>query len=495
MRLCVIGVAFGITLAATAPAVASGFQTVAADSWNRAAVERVLHIFAFGGRASEGQIQQWVTMGPVAIRQMLTFQPNNPYLAPPVDTLSASVNSLQQLQTLLASDSSRNPLCPSVRSNFAIYAPTSSGEVSYSLLGVQRTWLAAAHVRGGNPFRHKVGLWLTNYLMATSPSHTKINLTRDHYDAVMRLLTFGAPFWRVLAEGAASAAIASEYGHRYATFDNSRGVFSGSDDFAREFHQIFFKINGVDDGADYHENTTIADTALLLTGMAIDQAPPPAGVPLRDEDRLVTPIDFTDHRDATGVTIRNRTLHHQAPLEILHTTITGTNAEEKLQDLASVAILHPESLDNLPVEIIRFFGDDNLTADKIAVIREDWRAGVGSRNDLLEFLRRYATSTTFHNPSTYKYMTGFDQTIIPWNISNADNNEFYTTYSLPVTTLTALNTMPFDPIFRIFGHQTGLDAANDAMVFRSVYNQSVTDGGPMLVKNTCKDLNGAPLWS
>lgn len=477
-------------------ALANGFAPLPAGAWNRAAVERILHAFAYGGRVSEQQIQRWVRLGPtIAAQQMLTLQPANLFLAPPAEALGPAVNSLQQLQALFESDSSANLLCPSLRANFATFVPAGGSSMWYQTSAVQRAWLAAAHLRGSNPFRHKVGLWLTNYLMATSPQATKINLMREHYDAALQTLASGAPLWRAMARGAASAALASEYGHRSATYNNLTGAFVGSDDFAREFHQILFKINGVADGAAYHEQVTIANTARLLTGMALDRALPPPGVPLRADNQWTAPIDFSDHVDATGQLILNWSTHHWPPLEILGTTISGATAEQKLIELARVAILHPESLDNLPVEIIRFFGDDNLTPEKIAAVRAAWRAVVGSNNDLLTFLRQYAISTIFHDPSTFKYRTAFDQTIIPWNITNADNAEFYTINSIPLNQLNSMNVAPFQPIFRIFGHQTGLAAANDAGLFRTVYNASVTGNGPMATTQSCRDLDGSLLWS
>ncbi len=500
MRPVALGAIFAIAvltgLAPTRNGVAApGFETVAASAWNRAAVERVLHVFAYGGRVSEAQILKWVALGPTpAIQEMLTFAPSNPHLAPPVDALAHAADSLGRLQSVLETGDTIGTLCPSVQSAFASYVPA-GGEVFYSYNAVQRTWLAAAHLRGANPFRHKIGLWLSNYLMVSSLQFTKIHLIRDHYDAALQGLSDGAPFWQVLAEGASSAAIAFEYGHRLGTFNNATGKFSGSDDFAREFHQLFFKINGVADGAAYHEGVTIPNTARLLTGMAIDKVPPPAGVPLRGDNWWTAPIDFTDHIDGSGARLQNLSNHHQAPLEILGTTIAGATAADKLSELARVAILHPESLDNLPVEIIRFIGDDNLTTQKIERIRRAWRDVVGTENDLLKFLRSYATSTSFHSPDTFKYMTPFDHTIIAWNVTNLSNHEFYTTYSVPLAPLSAMNAMPFSPVFRIFGHQTGLSSANDSSIFRSAYNGATATMGPADSEIACRDARGGTMWT
>ncbi len=498
MRRFVVSTTLAIAIAASAPAVAAGFQTVPATSWDRAAVERVLHVFAYGGRVTNLQIQKWVALGPTrAIQQILTLQPNNPYLAPRQDNINQSINSLEELRSLFSSDSPENPMCPEKRTIFNTYHQY-GGEAWYSKHAVQHAWLSAAHLRGGNPFRHKVGFWLTNYLMATSIERTGIQLIRDHYDTTTQLLASGTPLWQVLAEGAASAAIAMEYGHRAATFDNTTGKFSGTDDFAREFHQLFFKIDGEADGATYHENVTIKNTALLLTGMEIDKASAPAGIPVYPWQLWTAPIDFTDHADALGNRIRNQSLHHQAPLEILNTTIDGINAREKLFDLSSVAILHPDSRANLPIAIISFFGDDNLTSEKTTKIRESWAALVGKNHDLLRFLREYAISTTFHNETTYKYMTAFDQEIIPWNISNFDNSEFYASNMASRFYLNLANDYfvePFYPIYRIFGHQTGLVAANDSTVFRMTYNAAVSSRGPTVDPIYCRSVQGTNLYS
>jgi hypothetical protein len=480
-------------IAASPPVVASGLQTVPTERWGRGAVERVLHLFAYGGRVTEGQIRRWVALGPTAaIEQMLTLDSYNPYLAPRHDGINNYTQSLESLRSLFNSQSANNPMNPLRRRDYDTFQQ-SGGEAWYSKYAVQHTWLAAAHLRGGNPFRHKVGFWLTNHLMATSIPYTVIHLIRDHYDTAMRQLASGSPFWQVLAEGAASAAITKEYGHSGATFNNNTGIFVGSDDFAREFHKLFFKIGGETDGIEYHEQVTIKNTALLLTGMGIDKELPPPGIPVISWQLLKSPIDFTDHTDAEGNRINNQSSHHQAPLEILHTTIDGINAKEKLYDLASVAALHPESLANLPIEIVGFFGDDNLSSDKIAQIRQTWADLVGQRHDFLLFLRRYAISTAFHNSTTYKYTTAFDQEIIPWNISTADNLEFYLANTASPASINLANNFvePFYPIFRIFGHQTGLVAANDTGLFRRTYNTAVASGGPYVLPVYCDERQGS----
>ena len=51
-----------------------GFDTVSGEAWDETAVRKVLHMFAFGGHATDQQIIQWSNMTPVAaIVEMLTL--------------------------------------------------------------------------------------------------------------------------------------------------------------------------------------------------------------------------------------------------------------------------------------------------------------------------------------------------------------------------------------------------------------------------------------
>jgi hypothetical protein len=72
-------------LAGFCSSVASAdFGAVNGVDWNTTAVRRVLHTFAYGGFASDAQIQTWADMTPqMAIAEMLTFAPANDRLSPP----------------------------------------------------------------------------------------------------------------------------------------------------------------------------------------------------------------------------------------------------------------------------------------------------------------------------------------------------------------------------------------------------------------------------
>jgi beta-lactam-binding protein with PASTA domain len=187
----------------------------------------------------------------------------------------------------------------------------------------------------------------------------------------------------------------------------------------------------------------------------------------------VAPIDFTDHFDATGRNIRNFTRHYSGDLEILHQFIGGATAQEKLFDLATVAINHPESLDNLPVAIINFFADDNLNDEKIAAIRDAWRTEAGTAGDFLRFLQAYAISTTFHRNDTFKYSTAFHRNMTLYNLNTVDNEEAYGNSFTPRSLMVTQGAEVFIPVHDVFGGQTSLNAANNPNLFKEAYNSSV----------------------
>ncbi len=475
---------------------AHAFVTVDEGQWTESAVRRVLHVFAYGGAATDAQITAWSQMAPGdAIAEMLTFDAVNDRLSPVEDVTEAYAGSLKTLQTLWSSGSFDNLTCPSDRAAFNETRVRADGNTVLYNPGLQNTWIQAANKRGLNPFRHQVGFWLVNYQMAVNLHDTEAPLIRELYDSALDALSRGAPFHEVLAIGATSAAVAREYGHRNNRFNNNTGVFRGNDDFAREFHQLFFRINGDTEDADYHENVTIEHTAWALTGMQIDKYPNVYGATLA-RHWWVAPIDFSDHPDSTGRNIRNVSLHHRGDLEILHESIGGVTAEDKLFHLAAVAINHPESLDNLPVSIINFFADDNLSDDKVAAIRDTWRTLTLAEepDDLLEFLRAYAVSDTFHRADTYKYRTAFSRNMTVYNRNTVDNEEAYGNAFSPRAVMNRQGAEVFIPVHDVFGGQTSLNAANNPNLFKEAYNSAV--GFPNRIAKTadvCRDEAGANL--
>ncbi len=452
----------------------SGFQSVKKKDWSETHVRRVLHTFAYGGLATDAQIATWAGMHPAqAVAEMLTFDPVNEKLSPTEDASSAHGASLEDLQGFWGGDTADNPQ----RWDKRRYYPTLNTSVDGITSGVstgnlQRGWVQAVNTRGLNPFLHKVGLYLSNYQLAISVHKTGPALIRDYYDRILSGLASGNNLTEVIAGAAETAATARAYGHQYNTFNNSTLKFSGNDDFAREFFQLYFRIQGTSEDPEYHEGVSIENNAMLLTGMNVDREPDAYGS-TNSGDWWVAPIVFTDHTDATGRNIRNLTYHHANCLEILHTNICGATAQDKIYALAPVAAAHPESLDNLPVTVVDFFGDDFLDAGKTADIQAAWLA---ANFDLLAFLRGYAASTTFHQPSAVKYRSAFDRNLAIQNLVVLDNEESFLGRQIsesPMNRMRVQGAEVFEPAHDVFGGQTGLQAANNPNIFKDAYRDNI----------------------
>jgi hypothetical protein len=410
-------------------------------------------------------------MNPVdAVREILTFEVVNEKLSPVQDSTPLYGRSLEELQDFWSSDHPANPLRQDLRRFFNLLRTRSDGSAVLSAGNLQNTWIAAVNKRGLNPFRQKVGFWLTNYHMSVNLRDVSAPLIRDHFDSAMDSLEEGLPFDVVLAMGASSAAAAREYGHQNNRYNNGRKTFTGNDDFAREFHQLFFLILGAEEDPDYHENVTIEHTAWMLTGMQLDHEENAYGSSRR-QDWWLAPIDYSNHRDPMGRRIFNTSLHYRGSLEILHQNIVGSTAEEKIFQLAQIAIENPESLRNLPVAIVNYFADDNLNDEKIKVIREAW-AGLEQKN-LLAFLQNYASSTAFHSPDTVKFRTAFNRNMTIYNLNTVDNTESYATSYSPKHLMRLQGAELFIPAHDVFGGQTSLNAANNPNIFKEAYNGTV----------------------
>lgn len=455
---------------------AAGFTTV--TDWNETAVRKVLHTFAYGGFATDAQIKLWAQMpAGQAIVEMLDFNPVNPKLSPIEDYSAAHGYSLTALQDFWGSADTNNPVREDRRLLYKLLYTSPEGESVQADPFLKNTWVQAATTRGINPFLHRVGFYLTNYHMALSISKTRPALMRDFYDRTIVALQQGYDLFDVLAGGAMSAAVAVAYGHQLNYYVNPIDYFSGNDDFAREFHQLFFRIQGTTEDQDYHENTTIEHTAWALTGMLLDYSNPWGSS--FDFDWAAAPIDFSDHSYVNGAgevaNVFNYSLHHWNDLEILHTPISGRTAQEKIYNLARAAGYHPESLDNIPVTIIDYFADDNLNEEKIAAIRAAWRAQEPKL--LLEFLRSYAISTTFHRGDTFKYRSAFDRNLLVHNFNTIDNQESFARGELPIDQMLKEGADVFQPAHDVFGGQTGLQAANNPNIFKEAFIRNVQQVG------------------
>lgn len=451
------------------------YDTVAIDStsWNETQVRKVLHAFSYGGPASDAQITTWANMTPgAAIVQMLTMKTQNSYLAQAVEGSNAAVSetsaSLSGLSNLFAAG------------NYIKTAKNYSQNERYGN-GVGYTWIDALRLRGINPFRQKVGMIETNY-------HMSVNLDKNvnpkqmlrYYDEIVNDIAEGKNYYQVLANAALSAAVATQYNHRKNVVKNA--TFRGNEDFAREYHQLFFGIlgtgvsgncgkletdtcSGNPENLYNHELTTIRQTAEALTDIQVEGG----GSFLPD------------------VPIYGTVNHAQGELSIYAQKIDGSNAKERINKIAPLSIQHPESLHNLPVVLVRFFADENLDPDnpisgtaadittKLTTIRNLWQGSTvsnGGQINLIEFLRKYAVSNAFHNSTRVKYRSSIDRVMTIANLSTISTNELASEAINGFYKLYQENIIPFRPEHDVFGGQIGLEAADTDDVFKSQYNSA-----------------------
>jgi hypothetical protein len=462
-------------------------STVKSKDWDELYVRRVLNAFAYGGLATDAQIEAWAGLKPgQAVAEILTFHAVNDKLSPPDggDETDLHCGSLAELQDFWSSDNPGNVMKYTDRYLYAVL----STNLSLYTSNLQRTWTKAVNTRGCNPFLLKMALYITNYHASITVHKTRAGLIRDYYDNIMLGLQNGDNFIELMTISATDAALARAYGHQYSRYKDSTETFTGTDDFGREFHQLLFRIQGVTEDPVYHEDTTIEHSAWMLAGMDIDRNKDAYGS-ANSGDWYIGPIDFTDHLDnyynngePDPRSIDNFTNHYHADLgansclEILHEQICGGSAGEKITALALVAAAHPESMDNVPVSFINFFADDNLDQDKIDAIRGSWsEAGY----DLLVFFRSYAASKEFHSADTFKYRTAFDRNLQIHNANTLDNEEVFGRqyYDSPRNRMAVQGAEVFEPAHDVFGGQTGYQAANNRYIFKDAYAENVNNTG------------------
>lgn len=474
----------------TSSAQKAALPVIKSNLWNEKSVRKILHTFAYGGLATDEQVSLWANMRPnVAITEMLTFTYVNDKLSPVGDQSADFATSMQDLQSFWSSsDDSQLALAtpgydnPMLWSRRAAYATLSKRSL-LSMSNLQRTWIQAVNTRGINPFLHKIALFLTSHHMAVTILKGKIGLTRDYYDQTVSDLVAGKNFVEIIAGASKSAAVAKRYDHRSNTFDNDLGRFSGNDDFAREFFQLFFRHQGQSEEQDYHENVTIDNMALLLTGMKIDKVIFNHGSVARDH-WWASPLDFTDHYDGTFEFIGNITNHHAGCLEILHEQICGINAGEKIDALSVIVARQQEVLDNLPVFIISSLADDQLSNADKGLIRKAWLL---ANDNLLEFIRAYAISQQFHSASRIKYMASLDRNLALYNAVVVDNEE---SFLGRITGDSGLQIMSdqggnvFQPNHDVFGAQTGIEASKNSYIFKRAFEYATQSFGSGLTRYT-----------
>lgn len=453
-----------------------GLIVVTSEQWTEAAVRRVLQSFAFGGHASSRQVARWAAMNPqIAINQMLNFNLVNTALSAPDpnDSSGAKCHSMTELQTFWGSDDPANP----VRKADRQYCRLLSDNMLLRPVGLYFTWARAMQTHGCNLFLHKMAFYLTNYHASIHIDNAGVALIRDYYDDTVRALSEGEDFIGLMFQAASNGALAFAYGHASNYVHPFTGVFNGNDDFAREYFQLLFGIEGTSEDPEYHEGVTIENNAKLLTGMAPDLLLNRFGS-MAPFDWLSSDLEFTDHVDSTGRQVYNRSAHFDfrlgpaSCLEILHQPICGSTAEEKLRSLGPVAASHPESMASVPLKLVRFFADTVITAEEQAALQLAW-ADAGF--DLLKFVRAYAISTQFHDPSTWKYWSAFERNLIVHNATILDNQESFARPEFygSLVRMFEQGVLPFAPIRDVFGGQTGNDAANDRFVFKNAWSANV----------------------
>ncbi len=412
--------------------------------WDETSVRKVLQTFAWGGFPADSQIETWAAMSPrTAIDEIMSFDPFNQKLSPSdFDNLhTSSDGQLENLADFWASDSPDN-YQPESRRNYY-------DKKGWS--GPRYSWFMAIRSRGLNSFRNRIGFWESNYHMAANQGAGiyPFPIIR-HFDNIMEAHEQGLPYQQVMAKAALNAAVAYQYGHNHNVFID--GEFRGNDDFAREFHQLFFCNLGMYDH-DYHESVSIENTAKALTGIRANYYPSEEGGP-----------DVEVYFAAD--------VHHTNPLEILYTSIPGPTAKEKIENLAEISIVHPETMQNLPVMIVETLADNNLSDDGKDIIRQMWADLPPEKKTLLEFLKRYAISEQFHSADRIKYHTSFDRNLFIHNQMQISNHELYDRLNRVEDLLYDDSVIPFYPLHNVFGHQTSAEAFNSQTIFKNTYNLS-----------------------
>lgn len=447
-------------------------------AWDERAVRKVLKIFAFGGHAFDAQITEWADMRPQdAIQEMLNFAEHNLKLSPvfasdPYKDTEANHGTLLGFQNYLSSEFSNHPIPVNSRSQYGV-----DGYNFDDGYGRMIT------VRGLNPFRQKIGFWETNYHLATNlDTEVSRHQMAVYYDEIMTAHEAGLPYHEVMGVAAKSAAVAMQYGHRRNRWiydsDLAQYVCDCNDDFAREIHQLFYGIFGVDDPN--HEDGTIRETAKMLTDM---------------------PVYYNSGYDLF-VTFETDD-HHTDDLIILGQTVSGNNANAKIDSLMPISMQHPESLENLPIMIVSVLADDNLGANSKVLLRNSW-ASMGTSKNFLEFIRAYAISSVFHSTNQIKYLTSHERALFLANKSNFDNLEAYfggAYYNNADAGRSVGGQISddnagdfFRPLHNVFGAQSALEAADSALAFEKNYNELTQQEHHLRTRVSCETCDQGQPW-
>ncbi len=445
--------------------------------WNQRAVRKVLKIFAFGGHALDAQIQEWADMDAVdAIEEMLTFEKQNSKLSPvaasdlyQATAQNADLALFTNWVNFLVDTSSDIPIPTISRDRFG-----------FNVGQFNQAFDRMVTVRGLNPFRQRIGFWETNFHLAVNRDVgvSDAQVAR-YFDVIMQAHEDGLPYHQVIGEAAKSAAVAVQYGHQFNEWDEESGECLCNDDFARELHQLFYGIFGVDD-PEMHEQETIPQTGQMLTDMRL----------LDDnsvDDDIV--VNFGTER------------HHLEPVNIFSQSISGANAAAKINNLMPISMQQPESLNNLPVMIISVLADDNLGDSQRNQLRRSW-ASLGVNRNLLDFIHAYAISDLLHSPNQRKFFNSHQRSLYLANKNNIENieayiggNSFDGASRIGRTVADVIEEDAagefFSPLNNVFGHQTGNAASDSALVFENHFRRQTASEQLMREAASCEDCDGS----
>jgi hypothetical protein len=461
------------------PAVYDSFTgRIANSSWNEQKVRDILQEFAYGGGATDSDITAWVNMGPSrAIVEMIGMWSIHPKLGVASDGGNLNINDQQGSLSALSHVYGTNGPAVDRASFDQRYLPWFNSPGN--------TFVQAVATRGLNPVRQKIAFFETNYHMALNQEKGVTDVQMFYYydtiaNDIARSHRDSLGYEDVLANSALTAPVATQYNHKDNVFENN--LFKGNEDFAREYHQLFFGILGV---------------GVNRSGIA-NKTTPPDGNPesFNDHEQITIPNTACALTDLRVPVVANNAYSHQITygtskhctrsLKIYAQDNMGNTAESRIKNLSKISINHPESRNFLPLIIVAGLADENLDASsslitnsadanittKITGIRNLWASM--SRKNLIEFIRKYAISEYFHNTTRVKYSHTVDRTLSNANTTVVTNQELRNGFVRYFWEITSENIVPFRPVHDVFGGQTGLEASNTDDVFRNVHNTMVS---------------------
>lgn len=423
----------------------SDFVSLTTDEWGVDEVKKVMNTFTYGITASESQIAKWAEMAPsTAIEEVMNFDAHNPLLKPsPTNNLN-SFTKIEDISSLLYNYYKETNV--GLADRFALPSKFPRGDIESALITSNL---------GYNPLRLRIGLWETSYHQVINTNVDVLNAinTWNYFDNIVEGIAAGTPYEEILAKSATSTNIM----YMYKQFDNvyKNNTLVGNDDFAREYNQLFFGILGKDN-LSYYENTTIENTALVLTGM-------------KNIHTNFTAANGDIFGGPGYSVIPVNTLHYAKPVEISEKMVQNENVIDGLMEIAKISIDTDESLDTLPLIIIEGLADDNLKNNihKMETVRNAWK--IMPKKDILAFLKKYAISRSFHSNDRIKYLSTMDRTMKIYNLMNVEDK-------MPHHVLRPRNEMEqegytmYVPGKGVFGNWTGVDIKNNTNVYKEYYN-------------------------